>query len=702
MSTDNSDQNIPIFTDESSTSSHANEFPERYQQIQFISELDGIKYYRANDERTGDVVSLYTISHDTDDLDNLENLQHQLELVSSLSHSGLVAVTDFEVTDSVYWAETHIEGSTLQDVIRLSITPKKAKQLAQQLIEIITYVNQYTTIGQLSMDDIFINNDGNIQISLNQLFYSLVTSKRKGIIAPEQKSSRNYRSKTADQYILASVISSMLKSVNYHGRKRTDEVLKQATHVEPTKRFKSLSDFEEEFLSAYKVSAAEQWLNPKFITISILLITVVSLGVIYKEPVVTTVSDILPESKEEIAQKNQQATASSTKLLEQLKEYESLFNDYQNDSERSDSAANKRVKRQVLSIMESVLSLEDITIIRSEIKGIETLIREKQFELAITQLDGFSEQVEKAFLTALNAPKVIEKRQRIEQLLSHPANKSIDEQIQQQVLNIDLRIQNRDFKDLYLNELVPLEETLAARISTAASNALSSFFSKIDNTMVRIPSGSFSMGARQAGSIDTRPVHQVSIPSFHVSKFELTNELYNQYLRLSGRGELSTNDDQPVINISWLEVQQMLAWMNRNSSKTYRLLTESEWEYLARANLNTTYPWGNSIGTSKANCKGCGARGEAARIKPVGTYQVNQFGLFDLHGNVWEWTQDCYNRNYDYAPNDGSAVEFNQCKRRVIRGGAWSSSTKELMPFYRSAAMPDFKSDSIGIRLARD
>ena len=112
---------------------------------------------------------------------------------------------------------------------------------------------------------------------------------------------------------------------------------------------------------------------------------------------------------------------------------------------------------------------------------------------------------------------------------------------------------------------------------------------------------------------------------------------------------------QPVINVSGTTPSSMSAWLSRMTGKPYRLLSEAEYEYAARAGTQTAYPWGDEIGKNNANCAGCGSKWDDKQTAPVGSFAVNRFGLYDMHGNVMEWVEDCYHDSYNGAPSDGSA-----------------------------------------------
>ena len=119
----------------------------------------------------------------------------------------------------------------------------------------------------------------------------------------------------------------------------------------------------------------------------------------------------------------------------------------------------------------------------------------------------------------------------------------------------------------------------------------------------------------------------------------------------------------------------MVKWLSRKTGKTYRLLSEAEWEYAARATSRTMFPWGNSIGSGYANCDGCGSVWDDDLTAPVGSFAPNAFGLHDMNGNVYEWVEDCWHSNYLGAPSDGSAwTRGGVCQIRILRGGSYDDT----------------------------
>jgi len=161
---------------------------------------------------------------------------------------------------------------------------------------------------------------------------------------------------------------------------------------------------------------------------------------------------------------------------------------------------------------------------------------------------------------------------------------------------------------------------------------------------------------------------------------------------------------RPVVFVSWEDAHAYAGWLLRRTAKDYRLLTESEWEYLARAGkrMRTRYAWGNKLGSGRANCESCGGRWDDVSTAPVGSFPSNVFGVHDMHGNVSEWVEDCWSPGYAEAPADGTAFDSAKCKKRVLRGGAWNDKPRYLRSANRSRSDPGTRSaPNFGFRVAR-
>ena len=206
--------------------------------------------------------------------------------------------------------------------------------------------------------------------------------------------------------------------------------------------------------------------------------------------------------------------------------------------------------------------------------------------------------------------------------------------------------------------------------------------------MVVIPAGSFRMGCVSGQDCDDneQPVHEVRVEAFELSKYEVTFEEYDRFAAETGRSWPPDYGEgrgrRAVIRVSWEDAGAYTRWLSERTGEKYRLPTEAEWEYAARAGSVTKYSWGNEIGRNRAVCWGCGNQ-RTGRQEPVGSFAANRWGLHEVHGNVMEWVQDCWNESYQGAPTNGSAWESGDCSMRVVRGGSWDDNPRMLRSAYR-------------------
>ena len=224
--------------------------------------------------------------------------------------------------------------------------------------------------------------------------------------------------------------------------------------------------------------------------------------------------------------------------------------------------------------------------------------------------------------------------------------------------------------------------------------------------MVIVPAGSFRMGnIGGKGSADERPVHTVSFAqAFAIGRFTVTFDEYDDYAKANqieppsdsgwGRGK------RPVINVSWKDATAYAHWLAVQTGKAYRLPSEAEWEYAAKAGTETAYWWGDNIETNRANCDGSGSEWSGKQTAPVGSFPANPWGLHDTVGNVWEWVHDPWHGNYEGAPLDGSVWEQGGSGTRVLRGGSWYYRRDRARASYRFYNYPGARNGSLGFRLA--
>lgn len=226
--------------------------------------------------------------------------------------------------------------------------------------------------------------------------------------------------------------------------------------------------------------------------------------------------------------------------------------------------------------------------------------------------------------------------------------------------------------------------------------------------LVRIPGGTFQMGDVTGNGRDNeKPVHSVNIKPFLMGTTEVTFTQWDACVEAGGCSHSPGDNgwgrgNQPVINISYDDItQQFIPWLNKTTSKHFRLPTEAEWEYAARAGKTTDYSWGDDLGTNRANCRECGSRWEK-RAAPVASFSANPFGLYDMHGNLWEWVEDCWTDNYADAPTDGSAQQHSGCEDRVMRGGSWYDSASFVRAGIRIKFSGAGRAGNKGFRLVRE
>jgi formylglycine-generating enzyme required for sulfatase activity len=253
--------------------------------------------------------------------------------------------------------------------------------------------------------------------------------------------------------------------------------------------------------------------------------------------------------------------------------------------------------------------------------------------------------------------------------------------------------------------------------------------------MVSVPAGRFTMGspAGEEGRFDAEgPQHEVTIGKpFAVGRFAVTRGEYAVFVRetshavsdkcwtsegdkwqaragRSFRNPGFTQDDQhPVVCVNWDDAKAYAAWLSKKTGKTYRLLSEAEREYVARAGTSTPFWWGRTVSTTQANYDGNYTYGGGSKAEnrkgtvPVHSFEPNAWGLYQVHGNVWEWTEDCWHDTYQGAPTDGTAWTSVDCSRRVVRGGSWVVIPRALRSANRGGGSTDDRAYGLGFRLAR-
>jgi len=217
--------------------------------------------------------------------------------------------------------------------------------------------------------------------------------------------------------------------------------------------------------------------------------------------------------------------------------------------------------------------------------------------------------------------------------------------------------------------------------------------------MASLPAGSFSMGS-ETGAANERPVHGVNVAPFAMGVYEVTERELQSCFDAGGCSVMGGNTLQPATRVSWNHANDFARWLSQLSGQNYRLPTEAEWEYAARAGTSTAYPWGDSIGRNNANCFDCGDAFQ--REAPVGSFAANAFGLFDMNGNLYEWVQECKHDNYVDAPDDGSAAGGGNCAFHTLRGGSWADQSNKLRSAFRGYGDTNGRFTDSGFRVVRE
>jgi formylglycine-generating enzyme required for sulfatase activity len=226
--------------------------------------------------------------------------------------------------------------------------------------------------------------------------------------------------------------------------------------------------------------------------------------------------------------------------------------------------------------------------------------------------------------------------------------------------------------------------------------------------LVRVPPGRFRMGdLRGDGDFDERPAREVTLPrAFLIGRHEVTFADYERYCADAGVPVPDDSGfgrgDHPVVNVNWQDAVAYAIWLSAQTGKRYRLPSEAEWEYVARAGAETRFWWGDEPGSARANCAGCGSEWDSESTAPVGRLGPNPFGVFDVAGNVWEWVADCYNNSYEGVPRDGRPHVYRACGQMVVRGGSWILPAREMRAANRFRWAPVSRSDEVGFRVARE
>jgi len=218
--------------------------------------------------------------------------------------------------------------------------------------------------------------------------------------------------------------------------------------------------------------------------------------------------------------------------------------------------------------------------------------------------------------------------------------------------------------------------------------------------MVPLPGGTFTMGSNDDPS--EMPIHQITIKPFAISRFPITVREWSECVAAKACAYVPDGaGDAAVANLSWNDAQQFITWLTQTTQKSFRLPSEAEWEYAARGRTTTKFWWGEHIQAGMAGCRGCGESREATQPAKVGSFKPNPFGLFDMGGSIGQWVNDCWHKNYQGAPTDGSSWVERDCESRVVRSGSWKNDPSYVRPASRDHYDMRVRYPTHGFRVVR-
>ena len=285
----------------------------------------------------------------------------------------------------------------------------------------------------------------------------------------------------------------------------------------------------------------------------------------------------------------------------------------------------------------------------------------------------------------------------------------IDRLRRRKLRNLQQSLQLNDEDVLQIKQTI-LTQKETERVQRQRARSHASYFTEdlgnsINLEMIAIPGGTFMMGSPEGeGDKDEKPQHEVTVQAFYMGKYPITQAQYQQIM--GNNPSKFKGDERPVEQVSWNDAVEFCQRLSKQTGKEYRLPTEAEWEYACRAGTKTPFYFGSKLTTKLARCQ-ANIGGSILSLLPVGDkttsvgqFTPNAFGLYDMHGNVWEWCQDKWHDNYKGAPTDGSAWLSGKSSTKVRRGGSWSYNPWYCRSAYRVRVVPVYSDSNLGFRVA--
>ncbi|MBT7449510.1 MAG: SUMF1/EgtB/PvdO family nonheme iron enzyme, partial [Rhodospirillaceae bacterium] len=627
-----------------------------------------------------------------------ERLEKAVQAVSELAHSGVVSVYGLSKVDGHVMVASELLAQQnlrvlLQDAPkstgpgrRSGLTIGHIIDIVQALCTALNYARSKTLHLNLKPDNVIISDDGFVK--LTDFGLDSILGPALQITSPTAREQRRYRApeqarqsetgsqgrtpidERADQFSVAAIAHYLLLSAAPYPdpspmalrqmgvAKLMADVLSRALSSDPRERFASVADFSTAFSKASRKRITIQVVASTIgaLAIGALLLTGTSIVTGRDNPVSDFVASIVKSIPgfDTASPQNIEVAALQSKVLALTTELTGV----QNKLRRAaiENRIERRSKAQAIDLAETdteradaerdfaVADLSYRRIVALRDVANPDIFNNPETLNAINLLGLANDHIREGHPLAARSVLTRAEAVLLDKLRDY-------EQAESMVLE---RVSDISSTDDPVNSAPVVVQTEQFRRDwRSASQTRRRFAAEVQARMIAIPRGSFDMGDRSGlGNQTEQPVRTVLVPSFQLSAFEVTVE---EYQKCVVDGPCSANATtlsagSPATGLSWFDTQNYLTWISRETGDEYRLPTEAEWEYAARANGNGLYPWGAHVGNGLANCINCGSPWERVGPAPVASFAPNAFGLYDMAGNVWEWTADCWYPNYSGAP----------------------------------------------------
>jgi len=668
----------------------------------------------------------------------------EIAACQKITHSNLIPVHSLSLDDDYHFITMPLlmEGETLRDVMnkrkqdQQDFSIDEVTNIIRAVSKALTAAHQHTVHHDIKPDNIWVSKQNNYKVmdiglaSLQTPSQRAKTSVAMGTaayISPEQLKGLKIIDDKADQYALAILAYELLtkrtpaRSIEPIKNIRPDtpplmaNTILRGLSFRPESRFNTIADFYASFTNTYLKSLLRSFSFKAIISIAILFFVLKSIN--------TDTSSTLPSiSSKSIVTENKTVIKEDSPVSLAV---EIIDSDKQQKIERAKLESNilqaKRIAAKHIQQWSSLTAKNNISN-HPQVNAAHLLIAQAEKKLDEGERQSALQLYHRANETfedgMMKAKADIKEQQTHADLAAAELKERLEAENRYQAKLISKEFAQKKHERLKVEQEKQLEteRDLLTQIRLQKQQATlkhETRLKKLVGNMILIPTGSFEMGClNELNCRDSeKPSHTVNLQSFKIGQTEVT---WGQYKQCVDSGACPDNgsglDDHPVSNVSYNDItQHYLPWLNSLTGEQFRLPSESEWEYAAKAGSTTKYSWGNSINCNNAHYNGgedsnCYYKinGQLKGTVAVASYPANDFGLYDMHGNVWEWTQDCWNKNYSGAPEAGKAWGQGNCGQRVVRGGSWVISPINLRASYRNKSNLSERDNSRGFRLVQE